>query len=213
MCVCTIACMTAYLRNVLIALDQPIARSNEVTCVTCQKDFIPKSYREKTCCDDCKFLMHQMKSDGCYSWKGPKVGMGYGVLTLRNSNKKSTSAHRYAYIKAHGSIPDGLCVMHVCDNPECTNPKHLKLGTWADNNSDRASKGRSTPKPYTKEDLERYSEMSKGSKNNAAKLNEAQAAAIKRNYPSLSAKQVAVLYGVSKSCVKLIRANKTWSHV
>lgn len=53
-----------------------------------------------------------------------------------------TYAHRIAYKIYHGLIPDGMVVMHSCDNPACINPKHLLLGTQADNQNDKAIKGR-----------------------------------------------------------------------
>ena len=52
-------------------------------------------------------------------------------------------AHRWAWMLVHGSIPDGLHVLHRCDNPPCFRPSHLFLGTDADNARDMASKGRS----------------------------------------------------------------------
>jgi len=51
-------------------------------------------------------------------------------------------AHRMVWESQHGPIPDGMVVMHLCDNPPCCEPTHLKLGTRAENNADRDRKGR-----------------------------------------------------------------------
>lgn len=57
-------------------------------------------------------------------------------------------AHRVAWMITNGPIPDGLCVLHRCDNPPCVNPAHLFLGTVQDNNADRDAKGRGKlPRP------------------------------------------------------------------
>jgi hypothetical protein len=51
-------------------------------------------------------------------------------------------AHRMVWESQHGPIPEGMVVMHLCDNPPCCEPTHLKLGTRAENNADRDRKGR-----------------------------------------------------------------------
>jgi hypothetical protein len=56
---------------------------------------------------------------------------------------KPVYAHRFAYeMFKRESIPDGMEVMHSCDNPPCVNPSHLSLGTTKDNAQDRELKGR-----------------------------------------------------------------------
>lgn len=51
-------------------------------------------------------------------------------------------AHRAAYECFVGPIPDGLSVLHSCDNPPCILPWHLHLGTQADNNKECRQRGR-----------------------------------------------------------------------
>lgn len=54
--------------------------------------------------------------------------------------------HREVYADHRGLTSDdlsGLAVRHRCDNPRCIQPAHLEVGSWADNNRDRAARGRS----------------------------------------------------------------------
>ena len=85
-----------------------------------------------------KFL--EPSDSGCIEWKGSTRRGGYGRITIQGSREIST--HRLAWIIAHGDIPEGLCVLHKCDNPSCCNTEHLFLGTKAENNLDRDRKGR-----------------------------------------------------------------------
>lgn len=79
------------------------------------------------------------KETGCHLWTGCRNSFGYGLMRV---GKGLARAHRMAWEAKFGPIPEGMVVMHTCDNPPCCNPEHLKLGTHGDNNRDRVKKGR-----------------------------------------------------------------------
>lgn len=79
------------------------------------------------------------RDDGCWVWLGAKDRDGYGRVMV---DGRTMGAHRIAYEESHGPVPDGLVVMHSCDNPSCVNPDHLRVGTQAENIQDRDAKGR-----------------------------------------------------------------------
>lgn len=75
----------------------------------------------------------------CWEWTASRTLGGYGQMEIAG---KFWSAHRMAWVVARGQIPDGVFVLHKCDNPKCVNPQHLFLGSAKDNASDRDRKGR-----------------------------------------------------------------------
>ncbi len=77
----------------------------------------------------------------CWIWAASRNPEGYGHFFF---DGQVIGAHRYSWIRKFGAIPDGLCVLHRCDNPRCVNPEHLFLGTKDDNNQDKVKKGRHT---------------------------------------------------------------------
>lgn len=82
---------------------------------------------------------------GCWIFTGCKIKSGYGKIAVTRS--KPAFAHRVAYQEMKGEIPEGMLVLHECDNPSCVNPEHLFLGTDKDNWTDARQKGRNYPSP------------------------------------------------------------------
>lgn len=78
-------------------------------------------------------------ADGCNVWIGPIKNNGYGHLNVGGHMRM---AHRLRWEANNGPIPDGLCVLHRCDNKPCNNISHLFLGTPLDNTKDAIRKGR-----------------------------------------------------------------------
>jgi hypothetical protein len=70
---------------------------------------------------------------GCVPWTGHRDRDGYGQFWMGG---RAHWAHRVAYAIHHGSIPEGLTVDHVCLNPSCCNPAHLRLLTHGENGAD-----------------------------------------------------------------------------
>lgn len=70
----------------------------------------------------------------CWVWTACAI-KGYGYISR-------TLAHRVSWEIHNSPIPEGLCVLHKCDNPPCVNPEHLFLGTKKDNILDAVAKGR-----------------------------------------------------------------------
>ena len=82
---------------------------------------------------------YRQNDNGCWEWTGSINGDGYGYLA---SGDQAIRVHRLSWEIHNGEIPEGLCVLHHCDNRKCVNPEHLFLGTKKDNAQDMIKKGR-----------------------------------------------------------------------
>lgn len=76
----------------------------------------------------------------CVIWTGG-TDNGYGYLRV---NGREVRAHRYAWERENGPIPDGMVIDHKCWERSCVNVDHLRLATRQQNVQNRsgARKGR-----------------------------------------------------------------------
>ena len=111
--------------------------------------------------------------------------------------KRQVQLSRVNWELHSGEIPDGLCVLHKCDNRKCINPRHLFLGTKGDNARDMKNKGRSL-----------Y-----GERHNKAQLTERQAKDIIDRLSTATRTELAKEYGVKRNVINKIARGITWKHV
>ena len=147
------------------------------------------------------------KTDTCWIWIGPRTTRGYGRFRLY---RREIRAHRFAYEQAYGPIPEGLDVLHHCDNPPCVRPDHFFLGSNAENSADCLTKGR-----QAKGDHIPSERRARGSRNGNAKLKEAQVIEIRKHHADGKANesQLAKEYSVSQAHISAIVLGKVWKHL
>lgn len=137
-------------------------------------------------------LRHTKQDGSCRVWARKALNRGYPSITV---NKKVRRGNRLMWELVHGPIPEGMHVLHTCDNRLCLNPEHLFLGTCRSNMEDKVAKGRQI----------------KGTDHPKAKLSNEDVRSIRfdKRTQSLIAKE----YGVHQTLISAIKTGKIWRHV
>lgn len=131
---------------------------------------------------------------GCIIFTACLNKHGYGSVKV---DGKTKLAHRVAYEKAYGPIPEGLVVMHSCDTPACIEPTHLSVGTQKQNVDDMIAKNRKA--------------ILKGTSHGRARLTDDQ---VKEIYLSdLSDSALAKQFAINRSVPWKIRRGQLWAHI
>ena len=133
-----------------------------------------------------------VQTDECINWTHTINAQGYGCF---GAGGKHYRAHRVSYEIHHGTISGELCVMHSCDNRACVNPRHLSLGSNADNTADRNTKLR----------------QARGVRCGRTKLSEEAVLMIRCG--ALSYREISLRWGISPSTIHGIRSGRIWRHL
>lgn len=138
------------------------------------------------------------EATGCHEWQR-STSKGYGQLYVPG-RPRPAHAHRFAWELAFGVIPEGLHVLHKCDNRKCVNLEHLFLGTNLDNIRDKCRKGRATGPGYS------------GEAHPMAKLSWEIVRSIRAEYAAggVSQRALAARYGTQQGHIGGIVRNEIW---
>lgn len=134
----------------------------------------------------------------CWLWNASCSTSGHGNFSYSN---KTIGSHRFSYILYTGPIPEGMQVLHKCDNPACVNPKHLFLGTQLDNVKDMINKGRINDRT--------------GEKHNMAKATENEVLEIRRLYVprKVTMTELGKKFSLSKTNICDIINRRIWTNI
>lgn len=153
---------------------------------------------------EARFWRNVRRTDYCWEWTASTDRGGYGSIS---ENNKSRGAHQVSWEIHFGPIPDGMFVLHKCDNPPCVRPDHLFLGTSKDNAQDRQQKGR-WKGGVTSETAAR------GESNAKCKLTAAIVIRIRLRHASGdSPTDMALEYDVNRSTIHAIVKRRIWTHI
>ena len=143
-----------------------------------------------------RFWDKVQKSQGCWEWQAAKNQRGYGAFS--NKLITSRSAHRYSYTIHFGPIPDGLHVLHKCDNPSCVRPDHLSVGDHRQNMVESVVRNR----------------VPRGSAAGRTRLTPKQVLEIVQlRKAGVPLRTIGQSYGVTYGAVVSIMNGESWSHV
>lgn len=189
-----------------------------------QARYLPRHFRRRAMPFDTALWSYVARGadDACWPWTGSLRANGYGQF---KRDGRGYTAHRLVWEAVNGLIPPGLIVCHTCDVRSCCNPRHLWLGTNAENSADMVAKGRSATGDHVPPERRARAErngaythperLPRGENHGRAVLTEVQVRAIRAAFASGAATitELGRRFGVTPQSIFAIVRRKTWRHV
>jgi len=139
----------------------------------------------------------ELGDNNCIQWPFARFYSGYGKIAIKG---KTTHAHRYICILAHGEPPDGKTdAAHNCGNGHmgCVNPNHLRWATRKEN----------------MDDCLKHRTRAMGESASKACLTRDDIIKIRNLRYSASCAEIGRIYGISRQMVSAIQLKKRWAHI
>jgi hypothetical protein len=157
------------------------------------------------------FEQKNINESNCWEWNGV-INSGSGQLSVKG---KRILAHRFSLqLHIKRIIPKGTEVRHMCNNPICINPEHLKEGTHYENMQDMVRSNRQAKGKFLSEKLTGIEHIkARGAGNSNVKLTEKQVIEIKTMKETISKKKLSDMYGVSSTQISRIHNGESWSYL
>lgn len=143
-----------------------------------------------------KFVQDAIRhcGDECLIWPFARNAQGYARHRV---NGRVTSAPRVVCELTSGTAPttEHVCA-HSCGNGHlgCVNPKHLRWATHKENNADKFTHGT----------------IARGERNGNVKMSEETARSVRAIIGTMSQREIAALFGVSRSAVRDVKLGRSW---
>ncbi len=132
--------------------------------------------------------------DECLIWPFARNDKGYARHRI---NGRVANASRVVCELTSGPAPtiDHVCA-HSCGNGHlgCVNPKHLRWATHKENSADQFIHGTTA----------------RGERNGNAKMNEETARKVRDAIGTMSQREIAALFGVTRSAVRDVKLGRSW---
>jgi hypothetical protein len=141
--------------------------------------------------------------DACWEWTAATMRGGYGHIN-KGEGRGDGKAHVLSWEWANNKkVKPGECILHICDNPKCVNPNHLRKGSQTVNLKDMWEKGRGRPG------------RNAGEQNGNSYLKTEQVIKIhelKQKY-NYGRGKISKILGIGESAVRFVLEGKTWRHI